>query len=357
MPLKHIFNQIGQKLGIGLILIIIISLHIFIIIGNSFFVKYSIIKMKDDATLINKSGMIRGGIQRVVKLELINQDITLEMQKIDAIFDEFLIKEKYKLVDSKMHIFVLKIEELKKEWVALKKLINIYRETKNKIDKNQIIAQSEYLWNLSEDALLTVSKISSEKTYMLNNTFLIFLVDFLLILFVIFIINKKIRNKLEILSTIDPLTKIKNRNMYNELLAFELELNKRYEVKTAFIILDIDLFKDINDTYGHDVGDLVLKQLVILVEETIRKIDTLFRIGGEEFVIFAKEIDENNLEKLANKIRLKVKNFEPTMCHKFTISLGATMFRLDDTKDSIFKRADEALYESKNNGRNKVTVV
>ena len=77
MPLKHIFNQIGQKLGIGLILIIIISLHIFIIIGNSFFVKYSIIKMKDDATLINKSGMIRGGIQRVVKLELINQDITL----------------------------------------------------------------------------------------------------------------------------------------------------------------------------------------------------------------------------------------------------------------------------------------
>ncbi len=97
--------------------------------------------------------------------------------------------------------------------------------------------------------------------------------------------------------------------------------------------------------------------MVILVEETIRKIDTLFRIGGEEFVIFAKEIDENNLEKLANKIRLKVKNFEPTMCHKFTISLGATMFRLDDTKDSIFKRADEALYESKNNGRNKVTVV
>ena len=80
---------------------------------------------------------------------------------------------------------------------------------------------------------------------MLNNTFLIFLVDFLLILFVIFIINKKIRNKLEILSTIDPLTKIKNRNMYNELLAFELELNKRYEVKTAFIILDIDLFKNI----------------------------------------------------------------------------------------------------------------
>ena len=144
--------------------------------------------------------------------------------------------------------------------------------------------------------------------------------------------------------------------MYNEALCFELELNKRAKNNTAFLFLDIDSFKDINDTYGHASGDLVLKELVLILGVTIRKTDMLFRIGGEEFVIFLKEIKKEKLEKLANKIRLQVQNFDSKINHKFTISIGATMFNPDDTKDTIFKRVDKALYQSKNTGKNKVTI-
>lgn len=313
--------------------------------------------MEQDSTLINKSGMIRGGIQRVVKLELNGSDIKENIESIDAIFDEFLVQEKYRLVSSNMHDFVLKIELLQIEWNYLKELIATYNETKSPKDKENLIERSEYLWILAEDALFMVSRISLQKTYMLNNTFFIFLIDFLLIVFVIFIINKKIRNKLEVLSTIDALTNTKNRNMYTESLDFELELIKRYKNNTAYIVLDIDHFKKINDTFGHDAGDCVLKEIVVVLEETIRKTDKLFRIGGEEFVIFAKEIKEEKLEYLAEKIRKKVEDFDSKISHKFTISIGATMFKPTDTKDTIFKRADEALYVSKNSGRNKVTIV
>lgn len=356
MQLKYIFNQISKKLGIGLILILIVFIDIFIIIGNAFFVEHSILEMENDAVLINKSGMIRGGIQRVVKLELENMDTTKYISDIDSVFNEFSMEEKYKLVNDKMIIFVSKIEILKKEWNVLKELITTYHLTKQTTDKSSLIAQSEYIWSLSEDALSTVSILSSQKMSMLKNTFFIFLLDFFLIVFIIYIINKKIRNKLEILSTTDALTKVKNRNMYNEALCFELELNKRARNNTAFLFLDIDSFKDINDTYGHDSGDLVLKELVLILGVTIRKTDMLFRIGGEEFVIFLKEIKKEKLEKLANKIRLQVQNFDSKINHKFTISIGATMFNPDDTKDTIFKRVDKALYQSKNTGKNKVTI-
>jgi diguanylate cyclase (GGDEF)-like protein len=357
MQLKYIFNYIGKKLGIGLILIFIVSIHIFIIIGNSFFVEYSILEIKNDAMLINKSGMIRGGIQRVIKLELDNEDTTEYAATIDSIFNEFLMEEKYRLVNEKMIIFVSKLEVLRREWDILKELILTYRATKQSIDKSSLLAQSEYIWSISEDALSTISILSSQKTNMFKNIYFIFLIDFFLIVFIIYLINKKIRNKLEILSTTDPLTNIKNRNMYNEALCFELELNKRAKYNTAFLFIDIDSFKEINDTYGHDAGDLVLKELVLILEETIRKTDMIFRIGGEEFVIFVKEIKKENLEKLANEIRLHVENFDSKISHKFTISIGATMFNPNDTKDTIFKRVDEALYKSKGSGRNKVTVV
>ena len=146
--------------------------------------------MENDAVLINKSGMIMGGIQRVVKLELENMDTTKYISDIDSVFNEIFIEEKYKLVNDKMIIFVSKLEILKKEWNVLKELITTYHLTKQTTDKSSLIAQSEYIWSLSEDALSTVSILSSQKMSMLKNTFFIFLLDFFLIVFIIYIINR-----------------------------------------------------------------------------------------------------------------------------------------------------------------------
>ncbi|WP_198304446.1 GGDEF domain-containing protein [Arcobacter vandammei] len=353
----NLLTRMNQKFGIGLILIVIISVHIFIIFANSFVIKYAIYSIEDDATLLNRSGMIRGGVQRIVKLELDNQDTAKDREIIDNIFNEFLVEDKYKLVGSSMFSFIIKLELLKIEWDNLKNIIDKYEVTKSEENKKSLIKQSEVFWKYSEDTLFILSEISTKKTYILNTTFFIFIVDFFLLIFVIFLINAKIRRKLEILSRIDPLTKTFNRNVFNETMDYEIELNKRYENNLGFILLDIDLFKIINDTFGHDKGDFVLKNLASLLKNSIRKNDKLFRVGGEEFVIVAKNIKNmNELENFANKLRVEVENFDFGLKQKVTISLGATTLVPNDEKENVFKRADEALYKSKENGRNRVTI-
>lgn len=235
----YFFNRISQKFGIGLILILIISIHIFIIFANSFVIKYAIYSIEDDATLINRSGMIRGGVQRVVKLELNGANNLEEISNIDGLFKEFLVEDKYKLVDPSMKNFIIKLEALQKEWKILKNYINEYKKDKSESNKYELINQSEVFWYLSEDAMLTLSNISTDKTHILNKTFFIFILDFILIIFVIIFINMKIRKKLEVSSNIDPLTKAYNRNVFNDTMDYELELNKKIENKLAFILLYI----------------------------------------------------------------------------------------------------------------------
>ena len=133
---------------------------------------------------------------------------------------------------------------------------------------------------------------------------------------------------------------------------------KKYNKKIAYIILDIDFFKSINDNFGHDKGDDVLIKSTKVILTNIKKDDLFCRIGGEEFVIVSENINtKDELEKFANKIRTSVENFDFELERKVTISLGATFIQKDDTKHSLFKRADEALYISKNSGRNRVTIL
>ncbi|ADR35088.1 diguanylate cyclase with PAS/PAC sensor [Sulfuricurvum kujiense DSM 16994] len=159
------------------------------------------------------------------------------------------------------------------------------------------------------------------------------------------------------IATIDQLTGIYNRHKFEELFILETERSRRFLQPLSLILIDIDHFKVVNDTYGHDVGDEVLKTLADVIGENIRKIDIFARWGGEEFLVLSPNTDLKNVQKLAEKLRSAVENaFFPTV-HHVTISLGISTFREEDTFTTLFKRIDQGLYYAKEHGRNQIGVI
>ena len=165
----------------------------------------------------------------------------------------------------------------------------------------------------------------------------------------------KIQEKLREQAYHDELTGIFNRKSYNEKIEEKFDLYKRYNAGFCVAMYDIDNFKNINDTYGHDIGDKVLKEMSKVIKENIRKTDLLFRIGGEEFVIiFPKtKIAEGFL--VAEKIREIISNLIIIPKEKITISIGITQTKKEDTIQSIYERIDKLMYESKINGKNQTS--
>ena len=164
--------------------------------------------------------------------------------------------------------------------------------------------------------------------------------------------------RIEEQSYIDELTKLLNRKAYNEKISDMVEHYKRYSTIFSLALFDIDHFKLVNDTFGHDVGDKVLEKLSDVVKANIRKTDYLFRVGGEEFVVLLPNCHLEQAGRISEKIRRVVEDeIKAVTGTKITISIGLTEIAQEDSVDSIFKRADENLYESKARGRNRVTAV
>ncbi len=171
--------------------------------------------------------------------------------------------------------------------------------------------------------------------------------------------NAIIHDKLEQLSILDPLTKTYNRRFGMERLKEEFSRSVRTNTPIGVLMLDLDLFKKVNDTYGHIVGDKVLINFSDIVKENLRKEDTLIRYGGEEFLVVLPNATNEGLITAANKIRrlvedsvIRYKNQEI----KITVSIGGVSFPHEEigSVEEIIKKADENLYLAKETGRNKV---
>ena len=152
----------------------------------------------------------------------------------------------------------------------------------------------------------------------------------------------------------DALTGIHNRAYFNEILAKHMMISQREKKPFSFIILDIDRFKNINDTYGHQVGDEILKELVKIISKHTRKTDTFARWGGEEFVKILSDLSLEKATEIAEFIRIKIENHKFVDDLKVTCSFGVSQFHNSDTQESLIQRADKALYYAKENGRNRV---
>lgn len=166
-------------------------------------------------------------------------------------------------------------------------------------------------------------------------------------------LNKKLHNQ----SRTDALTQAGNRLAFNETLSREVKLAQRSEQPLSIVLFDIDFFKKVNDQYGHAHGDKVLQQVTASIKESLRDTDSIFRIGGEEFVLILALQDKQAAHAVAEKIRQKIAAVEFPESSRITISLGVTELLENDDYDAILARADAALYQAKESGRNQVIVL
>lgn len=154
----------------------------------------------------------------------------------------------------------------------------------------------------------------------------------------------------------DELTQIYNRAKFNTVLNDAIRTTQVYDKTFSVILFDIDHFKRVNDTYGHDVGDKVLIQVSALVKNMLHGYDTFARWGGEEFVILAESTNENEAHMLANRIREAIEHFPFEIVKQITCSFGVSQYTKEKNAETLLKAADDALYRAKESGRNTVCI-
>jgi diguanylate cyclase (GGDEF)-like protein len=165
-----------------------------------------------------------------------------------------------------------------------------------------------------------------------------------------------LNKQLEKASNTDPMTGAYNRRYFYNTSKQMMALAKREKYDISIVMLDIDKFKNINDTYGHDIGDSIIKDLVNQINVHIRASDLSARFGGEEFVILLNNINKENTIRFCNNLRVSIQNSIPVDNISYTVSIGISEIAYNDKEDidDTLKRADLALYEAKETGRNKV---
>lgn len=156
----------------------------------------------------------------------------------------------------------------------------------------------------------------------------------------------------------DPLTGLGNRGALENSLEYQWQMAQRYEQDLGVLMIDIDFFKKVNDTHGHDVGDYVIKHVAQSIKATTRQTDMVFRYGGEEFLVLLNKTTTIGSTIIAERIRENIENLKLVdnngQLIKVTISIGGSHLRAGLSKGQLVKEADNALYKAKENGRNRV---
>ena len=274
-------------------------------------------------TMINEEGLRVFGFESLNSFKLSHADIS----------DFFLDNEVDNEDDDELRGRILYIDKYTygKKWIE-----TVANKVKNQV-KVKIFSKNDMLERYYQ---IRVSKLNIGNSYSLSFTDITELEA------------KRLRSKHE--AEFDPLTNIYNRVKVNQVLK-DLTYNvKKYNHKLTLILFDIDHFKRINDEYGHNTGDSVLRELSSLVKGLLRKQDTFARWGGEEFVVILKDTEVQKGTLLASRLRSEIEKFHFNIVKSITCSFGVTQFRAGDTEIQFFERVDEALYQAKENGRNQV---
>ncbi len=167
---------------------------------------------------------------------------------------------------------------------------------------------------------------------------------------------RKCNDRLRLLSVTDKLTHLHNRLKLDQQLDETLHVAQRYQHVFSILLIDIDHFKLINDEYGHLIGDHALQALAQLLKSNIRAVDTLGRWGGEEFLIICPEQTVEGGRQLAEKLRAIIEQHTFEYFSHLSCSFGVAAYTQDKNADDLLKRADDALYRAKNQGRNQVCI-
>jgi diguanylate cyclase (GGDEF)-like protein len=336
-----------KKISISNILITLLFSIILIVLFGVISSINSIKKyVGNDALVINRLGQIRGSMQRMSKLMIAKRDYSKVQKVIENAFND--IDTKYlsnKLTKKYQHRvgFDKKYNELKNYWIKLK----------NSKGVNNIISISEKCWNLADKTTTSAQKIAEIKENALicsveTTTITVILFIGIGILIVYFLVKKGLEKD----RITDELTTLFNRYYLEEQMKYHIELYNRYGLKFSTIFFDIDFFKKVNDTFGHEKGDDVLFEIANIVKKELRDVDFAFRYGGEEFIILLPEIDLTKAIKIAERLRKTIENNKFSVDKKITVSIGVAEYQKGESEKDFISRVDSYTYKAKQNGRN-----
>lgn len=164
----------------------------------------------------------------------------------------------------------------------------------------------------------------------------------------------KYNKKLKELSVTDKLTGLYNRVKTDKSIQNQIELYQRYEASFCIMMLDLDFFKKINDTYGHQIGDNILVETASVLRGSLRKTDVICRWGGEEFLVILPNTGHLKTLEMADRVRMNIYGNKIISNYAVTISIGIAEITKEDDFNTLIKRADDALYNAKEKGRNRV---
>ncbi len=173
-------------------------------------------------------------------------------------------------------------------------------------------------------------------------------------------VNQKLKDKMQLveqMASYDVLTGVFNRRMFEQLLAIEINRATRYNQPLSVVLADIDCFKEVNDRFGHSVGDQVLSSVAHILHGHIREGDVLARWGGEEFAIILPNSSQEKAMEMTERLRSEIAEGRYEQNIAVTCSFGVTEFITGDGVNSLFARMDRALYQAKNNNRNNVQLL
>ncbi|MBP7238368.1 MAG: GGDEF domain-containing protein [Petrotogaceae bacterium] len=336
----------SQKLTI-MVLILLLAAAI-----NTFVVIIFVKNIEYDINLINFSGIIRASIQRSIKTELNNNPDNFLIESIDKIMQKYSEHPKASSIMKFEEVF----HELELDWEKAKELIYDFRRSREPGVRDELFRISEILWSRANNIVLEAQIISEKKVIEFKAIYIFMILSLIGIFVIILYIRKYVANELEILAMKDSLTQIYNRSCLDDFLMKELERLRRYKRPFCVIMFDIDNFKNINDTYGHDKGDLLLKNISKIVKQNIRISDVLFRLGGDEFMVIFPESNSEQAFTAAEKIRSMVEKTVFFEAERTTISIGLAQAKEEDTVSSLYKRTDIALYFAKRLGKNRTEI-
>ena len=313
-----------------------------------------------------------GNLIPIVKLQII-ADKYKEIESCKKIKINCNFKEEEQIIFQEWSYYISSYKNAEEKIVVdtiNEEIINSFKENKLQNFKN-ILKRIDFLIKYETQVAFKERKNFLEdyekmKSYLFFNMLLILLISFSIIVYIIFQVIKKDRQltvlnkKYKLDSITDSMTNLHNRKYFDTIFDNMPFISNANNWKCAFIMIDIDYFKQYNDTYGHDMGDEALKKIALTIKEYFnKKYEFTFRLGGEEFgvVLFdiSKDILENCLKEMNKRVlELQIEHKNSKILPVLSISMGAIIYEPNSyiSANKLYKQADECLYESKQNGRN-----
>ncbi len=332
-----------------------LSLAIWIILfllSIATYLTYSILQDAGNySKIVNYSGKIRGNVQRETKLFIAKRykDVREVDKEIHLAFNYLngAVKD--------LKIPFLDNDKNFEPTAVYTCYANLKRLMINNASRDRLINQSEVCWRVSDEQTLFYQKISQRNMRILEGLFYVDALLMAILIGIMFRINlDEIKGDLEIAARYDALTGVFNRQTFVK--KFERLLKNEKKLPLSLILFDLDHFKKINDTYGHNMGDKVLKQTAAVVKKALKDRGIVARWGGEEFIVLLPQADKNKAFEIAQELRRLISKLNVDGI-SISASFGVTTVEKNERLENAVNRADEALYMAKEKGRNRVEVI